>query len=149
MNNKISLQKNQFTIEKVVCKQMPNTVVSAVFCEIKYIRHGLFRMNFWTNLSEPVHDIWAHLVFYYRYSPTSYQKWAIDVWENVCDWLGGKKSPLLDWTARIILKYSNANNSCPYEGYVQLKADNLSVNSVWTASSIGPISNWCHCHGWQ
>lgn len=71
--------------------------------------------------------MWVHTVFYYKYAYT-YQKYAIDLWENMCDWLGKKtKSYLLDWTIGRAQRYTNINHSCPYEGVVYLKADNISI----------------------
>lgn len=87
-------------------------------------------MHFWANLTEPIHDAWFHIVFYYRWNPTTYNKFPIDIWENVCNWLDGGKSYILDWIGGNIIKYSNLNHSCPYESQeLYLKADNLSINT--------------------
>lgn len=107
---------------------MPNTIVSDVFCEIKYIRRDRFRMNIWANLSEPIHDAWFHFEFYYRYNPTTYQKFPVDLWENICDWFEGKRAHILDWTVGKVLKYSNLNHPCPYIGHVYIRTDNLTTN---------------------
>lgn len=111
---------------------MPNTIVSGVFCEIKYIRRDRLRMNIWANFSEPIHDAWIHFVFYYRYNPTKYEKWAIDLWENLCDFLSGKKSGhLMDWTFGNFLRNTNSNvvHSCPYNGQVYFRNDNISMSN--------------------
>lgn len=82
------------------------------------------------NLTRPVHDAWIHGTWYYKFNGLTYNRFPIDLWENLCDWLSGKsKSYLLDWTIGRAINYSNMNHSCPYHGYVFLKVDNMSVNN--------------------
>lgn len=53
------------------------------------------------------------------------------VWENLCDWLSGKtKSFILDWTAGLILKYSNFNHPCPFDGQIYVRNDNFSMGEI-------------------
>lgn len=70
-----------------------------------------------------------HTVFYHKFSYT-YQKYAIDLWENMCDWLAKKtKSYSLDWTIGRVRRqrYTNINHPWPYEGVVYVKIDNISI----------------------
>lgn len=87
------------------------------------------RCNVWANLSEPLHDAWFHAVYYYRFNRMTYQKFPIDLWENICSWIGNKtKSYILDWTFGKVLQYSNINHTCPYQGEVFVKVNNISIS---------------------
>lgn len=124
-----SPQVNELTFERVHCEQKDNnTIISDLHCEAKYIKRGFVRTYAYVNFSQPIHDCWVHFVSYYRYNPTSYQKFPVNLWENPCDWLKGKKSWLLDWSVKRVLKYTNINHPCPYDGHVYFKADNISTN---------------------
>lgn len=57
----------------------------------------------------------------------TYQRFVIDLWENPCDWLRGKRAFILDWTVGKALKYSNINHPCPYRDQIYVKADNISM----------------------
>lgn len=104
--------------------------VSHLICEIKYVRRGIFRMHYWVNYTETISDAWVHMVFYYRYNPTKYDKWVIDIWENLCDWVDGTyKSHILSWVVGPLLKYTNLNHPCPYDEPIYLKVDNISTDN--------------------
>lgn len=82
--------------------------------------------DIWGNLTEPIYDAWLHAVVYYKY--TTYRKYPIDLWENVCDWMSGKsKAYILDWTIGRVRQYTNLNQSCPLEGAIYLKLNNISI----------------------
>lgn len=113
--------------ERVVCGQPSNSSAELLSCEMKHISRKNLRIDFQINLTEPVHDIWVHTVFYHKYN--TYQKFPIDLWENVCDWLAGKsKSYVLDWTIGRVRRFANLNHPCPYEGLVYLKINNVSID---------------------
>lgn len=55
-------------------------------------------------------DIWTHGVFYFKYN--QFKKFPIELWEDACSWLSGKKkSYLLEWTTGYLLSFSNVNHS--------------------------------------
>lgn len=69
--------------------------------------------------------MWAHGVLYYRYN--TYQKYAIDLWEDLCGFLNDKAHFMM-WIMSRLQHFSNLNHTCPYTGTVILKANNISVD---------------------
>lgn len=107
---------------------MPNTIITELVCDVKYIRRNVLKINFWVKSSEPVYDAWLHSVFNFRFNRMTYQKFPIDLWENICDWCNNSaKSFMMDWSFGRVLQYSNVNHPCPYM-YVHLKVDNISIS---------------------
>lgn len=137
---------NDLTFEKGYCKILPNDILSAVHCDVKYIKRDRLRAYVYANISKPIHNAWVHYVLNYRYNRMTYHKFPVDLWESPCDWLGGKKSWILDWTVGIVLNYTNINHPCPYEGHLYFKADNLSINT-FNIEQLAPsvtIATKCH-----
>lgn len=119
------------------CYQNRNGSLASVKCIVKRISRDNIKLNIAINLTAPVKDVWIHGVFYYKY--TQYQKFPIDLWENLCGWLDGTdKSHFLEWTTRKILKYSNLNHSCPYDGNVFVRADSYPMQNLLSFESILP-----------
>lgn len=113
----------------MTCKLYPNDIMSAVFCEVKYINRNNIKINVWANFSQPIYECWAHALVYYRFNGLTYQRFPIELWENVCGWFAGtSKSYLLDWTFGRVLQYTNMNHPCPYENHAYVKIDNISMN---------------------
>lgn len=134
-------QKNTIIFEKMECYQNRNGHFSSVKCEMKRVSREHIKINLVINLTKPVNDVWIHGVFYYKYN--RYQKFPIDLWESVCAWLGGTgKSYMLEWTTRKILKYSNLNHSCPYNGTIFVKADRLSLKDLLAFESLLPAGRF-------
>lgn len=103
--------------------------MSALGCDVKYIDRDNLRIYVWSNITAPVNDAWIHTVFNYRYN--TYQKYAIDLWENACSWVSGKgKSYILDWTVKKLLKNTNFNHPCPYNGHTFININNISVSRL-------------------
>lgn len=86
-------------------------------------------MDIRVNLSKPLNDAWIHGVAYYKLNSLKYQRFAVDLWENPCDWLAGKKSRIMDWTFGRVIQYTNINHLCPYDGQIYLKVDNVSIHN--------------------
>lgn len=111
--------------ERVICKAHPGSKVSYAHCRVKHIDRAHLTVDAWANLSEPLKDIHLHGVAYFKYN--TYQKIATEYYENLCDWLAGRHSSfLLDYTKPFMLKYTNFNHLCPYNGSVYVKIDNIS-----------------------
>lgn len=108
---------------------MPNTIVTDLHCDVKYISRDHLKFDVRGNLSEPIYDFWVHTVGYYKFNQFSYQRFAVDFWDNGCDWLANKtKSYAFDWTIGRVLQYSNINHTCPYDGQIFLKINNVSIH---------------------
>lgn len=96
---------------------------------MKRISRDNMRIHVNLTLRRPINNIWAHGIFYFKYN--QFQKFPIDLWENFCLWLSGKKkSYLLEWTTENLLSFSNVNHSCPYQDLVFVKADNISIKKL-------------------
>lgn len=123
-------QINTIKIEKSICKKFPNNIISAVFCDIRYISRDNVKMNLWTNFSQPIYEAWIHAVVYYRFNGLIYQRFPVNLYEDLCGWLAKKsQSYILHWTFEQVLQYSNMNHHCPYNGHVYVKIDNISANN--------------------
>lgn len=104
-------------------------------CSIRKISHTNVRLHLQANLSEPINSIWIHGVVYRQFSSNVFRKFLFDMWEEACSWFSGKSvtknfilehavTPLIDqWNLE-----TNMFHACPYEGYVYVKSDNLSLN---------------------
>lgn len=83
------------------------------------------------NFSEPTYNIWIHGVFYYKYNSYSYQRFPIDLWEDLCAWLkGGSHAYFLKWTAKNALNFSNMNHECPLNGSIWINIARIPVNRL-------------------
>lgn len=122
------LQENPLTIDSYLCNS-PNGKIRSLVCDVKYLHQGNLKVDVHGNLSETVHDAWVNAVFYYKYD--TYQKYAINLWENLCDWFSGKtQSHILDWTIGRVQRFTNVNHTCPYyEGYKYIQIDNISMEA--------------------
>lgn len=118
-------------LEGLECIYNPESNITFGSCDItttgKLSGHAFLQLN----VSEPIHTVYLHAVLY-RMSVTGvYRKFAIDLWENVCGWLDGTvKSSLLDGSLGKAFNYSdtNLNHKCPFEGYMYMKTENLSLS---------------------
>lgn len=96
---------------------------------MRYVSRNHLRFDIVGNLSKPLHKLWTHVVFYYKYN--TYQKYAIDLWENFCDWFTHKsKNWMLEWTLARLFNFTNINHPCPYNGTVYIKVKNISVSQI-------------------
>lgn len=110
---------------------MPTEYISALSCNVRYISHTHVRAHIWANITRPVSDGWVHIVGYYKFNSITYQRFGTDLWIEPCAWLKGKSafSFVFDWTIGRVLKYTNINHPCPYEGHVYVKFNNLSTSN--------------------
>lgn len=80
-------------------------------------------------MTRPIRTAWIHGIFYHKFNGLVYQKFPIDLWENLCDWISGKKQAyILEWTFGRILNYTNFNHPCPFFGYYYIFANNISID---------------------
>lgn len=82
------LQRNEFTLERVVCPvARPNIVEHSVHCRVKYIdwnRNLKVQINF--NITRPLKQIWMHTRLYYKFNGLVYSKFPVDLRYNICEW---------------------------------------------------------------
>lgn len=123
------MKQNTILFERLQCLQNQGDSLASINCEMKRISRDNFKIDILINLTQPVKDVWIHGVAYFKY--IHYQKFPVDLWEDLCGWLAGKsKSYLLDWGVKKLLKYSNLNHNCPYENAVYVKNNNITLKDI-------------------
>ena len=122
-------QKNTINFERLVCEPNPENPVFSYFkCEVKHVSRRRLRIIMEGNLTRPMRAVQIHSVVYYKYN--WYQKWAIDLWEDYCGWLSGKKhSYFMDWLMKPVQNYTNVNHPCPLEGFLFMRVNNISLDN--------------------
>ncbi|XP_031629087.1 uncharacterized protein LOC116344614 [Contarinia nasturtii] len=126
--------KNTINFERATCAKSPNGNISYLKCDIRHVSRRHVRVDVALNLTKPVKEALMHIVLYYKYN--TYQRFAINLWEDACFWISHmKKSFFLDWTLKRffnlptnINNITNINHPCPYEGFVYVKINNVSVD---------------------
>lgn len=109
-------------------------------------RIGTDRMSFFleVKIHKPVTELMVHFVVYKR--EVLYQKYAVDVWQNICDWLGTKKrSFFMDWTLGRIMKYIKYDGKyeCPLlAGSLTVRYTNLSLNEHFPLVPLLPSGRY-------
>lgn len=113
----------------MVCTPSPIGGMTIVHCDIKHISRRNVRVKIENSFEKPVTTAWAHIVVYYRYN--TYQKYAIDLWENLCGFLDKKASSyFMLWAVSRVLNYTNLNHSCPYKENIIIKINNMSIDVI-------------------
>lgn len=110
---------------------MPNPYVSAINCDFRYISRTNLKANIWANFSQPTSGMMLHIVGNYKFNGITYNQMGPDFWLDVCEYLEGKSKYafIVEWTfGKVIRKYSNFNHTCPYEGQLFLRFDNVSTS---------------------
>lgn len=139
-----SLQKNELILERMVCPPThPRSKAISFRCIFKRISRTNMRIEFHINITKPVDAVWIHSVFYYKYNGLTFQRYPIDLWENMCDWMIGKtKSYVMEWALNNVLKYSNLNETCPWQGPILVNVQNISMDSFALEESFLPSGNY-------
>lgn len=80
---------------------------------------------------KPITEGMVHVSAYYKYNGISYKKFPIDLWEDICGWFDKRsKSFYMEWVMKDLIQYTNVKK-CPVDGYIYLKANNISVDSFY------------------
>lgn len=120
-------QENKLTLERVVCaKSSPGSVVQSSHCIFKHISRTHLKIEFSWIFTRPVNGLWVRCVFYHKFNGITFQKFPIDLVEDVCGWMSGTtKSFIMEWTFGKLLKYSNFNHTCPYVGPMWVRVNSF------------------------
>lgn len=87
------------------------------------------RVHLENSFKTPVTSAWAHIVVYYRYK--TYQKYAIDLWEDLCGFLDKKaQSYFMAWAVSRVMNYTNLSHPCPYTENIYVKFNNVSIDAI-------------------
>lgn len=110
-----------------MCITNPASDVTWNHCVVKHISHRHVKVHIEGNCTVPISSIWVHTVVYYKYN--TYQKYAIDLWEDFCGFLNKTaNSYFVKFLFGNMMNYTNLNHPCPYFGQFYVKVDNFSVD---------------------
>lgn len=127
-------QKNEVIFERHSCVVGNSSKIVMKECWMKKTGHiGTDRVSFLAKITglQPIPELQVHLVVYREHQ--TYRKYAVDIWEDICEWLNKKKRSFwMDWTfGRAIkyIKYDGGEWKCPIkEGNLTINYKNISLN---------------------
>lgn len=112
-------------------------------CVFKRISRTNMKIEFYINISKPLDAVWVRSKFYYKFNGITFQKFPINLWENLCDWMIGKStSYVMEWALSKVLKYSNLNETCPWQSNIIVKVDNISMDTFSLEQSYLPSGSY-------
>lgn len=115
-----------FHVEGFTCFTNPR-FISNYTCEFRRVARERYSLHFRVFLIEPCNEIRVNMKLLYLYDTE--ERLLINQWEDVCGFYSGKvPSVLLNVMMKNVLKYSNMNHTCPYEGELLFKADRIDAN---------------------
>lgn len=117
----------------------PGSKIDQFGCKVKYIDRTHLKIDMWLNVTEPVSVVKTRGTFYYKYN--TYQRVGGEVRLDICDWLNGKPYYILDWFVSKLLKYTNLNHKCPYDGLVYFRVSNISIDK-FTPTKLVPAGRY-------
>ena len=130
-------QKNQYSLEKILCFTNPHYVVN-ITCDARPVARNTVKAHFEAFIAKPTNDILMRFNLYYRYN--TYQKFLIDRTENFCQFMRDEASPQTPMMRLFydnIRDYTALNHTCPYNGSIVLfKADRFNFDSIKFAPLI-------------
>ncbi|KAG4066017.1 hypothetical protein HA402_001264 [Bradysia odoriphaga] len=74
-----------------------------------------------------------HCVLYFKFNGLVYNKFPVDLWESLCDFIDGKRETtfFLNWMMTKMQLVSNLNHSCPFTNFI-IKTNNISLDEAFT-----------------
>lgn len=132
-------------LDRFICtKSKPGGAFQSIYCNIKHIGWNNLKVDLHGNLTIPTDDAWVHVVFYHKFNGITYSKFPIDIWENLCDYLAGRREKTfgMNWLLTPVLKYANFNHPCPLQGLLSIKADNISIDIFAFELSLMPSGKY-------
>ncbi|KAG4078413.1 hypothetical protein HA402_013124 [Bradysia odoriphaga] len=125
--------KNRLHLDRFACTVLNTEKIDSARCICKHISWSNIKIDIELISSRPIRNIWLHVVFYFKFNGIVYNKFPIDLWENVCDFADGKreKTFFLDWWVARVQRFSNFNHSCPYSN-ISVKTNNVSLDEKIT-----------------
>lgn len=97
-SNLLLFQPNTFTVNKLYCTKPVDSSLTEVICNYKPVSNIHFNVTMILNATRPLDHILAHAVLFHSYNDITYQKFLIDVWQDLCDvltWMENRLSPLI------------------------------------------------------
>ncbi|XP_067627279.1 uncharacterized protein [Eurosta solidaginis] len=104
-----------FKLTKVECLNENPAFVHVNACRLKAISRDVSEITFRLQLKQVLEHIYLHIELKRKYN--TYQPFFINKTIDVCAFLKYRKEAVyLDILFKLILPYTNANHTCPYEG---------------------------------
>lgn len=112
-----------------MCIPNPESDIIWNHCVARHISHHHVKFHIEGDFIVPISSLWVHTVVYYKYN--TYQKYAIDLWEDFCGFLNKTaNSYFVKFIFGNIMNYTNLNYPCPYFDRFYLKVDNFSIEKL-------------------
>lgn len=64
-------------------KPKPDGKLQSIYCHVKHIGRTNLKVDIHANLTKLIDDMWFHLLVYYKFNGIVYNKYTIDLWENI------------------------------------------------------------------
>lgn len=115
-------------LERLVChKPSPDSIAHSFHCIFKHVSRTHLKMDFSVQLKKRVDTFWIRSVFYFKFNGITFQRFPIDLTEDICGWINGTaRSFVMEVAYSKLLKYSNINHTCPYDaGPIWIKVDSI------------------------
>lgn len=83
-------------------------------CVVRAIARDVYKVNVSVFVQKQLNNIQVHVETFYRYA--TFQKYPIERWESLCDFLSGRGNPiLLKIMFANVGKYIQVKHPCPYK----------------------------------
>lgn len=123
---------NNFIFEKLEYEIHDKSLVSYHNITFRLIARNTLRANITVVLTRPLPQVWIHFVLYHKY--IRYQKFLIDVWEDLCEVFndghpGLVTTMLLEDVQRLGTVF-HFKLRCPFSGTIMVTNDRVNVSGL-------------------
>lgn len=87
-----------------------------VSCDVRRVSQNILKLNITSALLEDMDDLYVRFILFYRY--TTYRKFLVDRWENVCAYLAGKPNRGTEYLDVFYINWRNLSSidhPCPMQ----------------------------------
>lgn len=129
--------KNNVIFERLEYQVLNRTLIKERYVEVRLIARNVIKVNASVELTEPVNRFWLHATLFYKY--TIYQKYLIEVHDEVCQYLNVSVpfNALAQLAAWNVLEFIDDTNIefeivCPFNGVLTVSNDGLNLSRLIT-----------------
>ncbi len=126
---------NNLIFEKMEYRIFNKTLIKDGIIKWKKVAYNTVIFNASATITEPLNEIWVHIVLYYKYR--QYQKYLVDIWVEYCRAIHNPNThPVVPLAFKnyFLLReyfYINFDQECPISGEVQLRTiDKFNVSKI-------------------
>lgn len=131
-------------LDRFFCeKPTPESNAKNLSCIVKYISRNNLKIDVNWYFTKPVDNAWANFDFYYKFNSITYQKFPINLWLNLCEFLKGNRFKTfgLSWMLGKLMPFSNMRN-CPLQGLQYVTTSNFSMDNFTFKESLMPSGKY-------